>query len=54
MFSVTNTGHELAPVVHGDVRPTASGVMVLRRDQVLMTFLDLSLPLASQRPSGMR
>ena len=38
MFSVTNTGTNLRPLWTAKVRPMASGVMVLRRDQVLMTF----------------
>src|SRR4051812_29033108 len=38
MFSVTNTGTNLRPLCTANVRPTASGVMVERRDQVLMTF----------------
>ena len=41
MFSVTNTGTNLRPLCTANVRPTASGVIVLRRDQVLMTFFDL-------------
>src|SRR5580658_6073534 len=39
MFSVTNTGTNFRPLWTANVRPTASGVMVLRRDHVLMTFL---------------
>ena len=38
MFSVTNTGTNLRPLCTAKVRPTASGMMVERRDQVLMTF----------------
>src|SRR5579883_770995 len=39
MFSVTNTGTNLRPLCTAKVNPTASGVIVLRRDHVLMTFL---------------
>src|SRR6185312_9254455 len=39
MFSVTNTGTNLRPLWTAKVSPTASGMIVLRRDQVLMTFL---------------
>src|SRR5512146_2975716 len=38
MFSVTNTGTNLRPLCTANVRPTASGMIVERRDQVLMTF----------------
>src|SRR5215475_5711423 len=41
MFSVTNTGTNLRPLWTANVRPTASGTMVERRDQVLMTFFEL-------------
>src|SRR5262249_35415555 len=41
MFSVTNTGTNLRPLCTVSVRPTASGVMVERRDHVLMGVLDL-------------
>src|SRR5580693_996428 len=39
MFSVTNTGTNFRPLWTAKVSPTESGVIVLRRDQVLMTFL---------------
>src|SRR5690349_24705576 len=38
MFSVTYTGMNLFPLCTASVCPTKSGVMVLRRDQVLKTF----------------
>src|ERR1041384_8109611 len=38
MFSVTNTGTNLRPLWTANVRPTASGMIVERRDQVLITF----------------
>src|SRR5689334_5384201 len=41
MFSVTKTGTNLRPLCTAKVRPTASGTMVERRDQVLMTFFEL-------------
>src|SRR5580700_10203089 len=44
MFSVTNTGTNFRPLCTANVRPTASGVIVLRRDQVLMTFLLWAAP----------
>ena len=40
MFSVTNTGRNFRPLCTAKVRPTISGRMVERRDQVLMTFFD--------------
>src|SRR5262249_46174013 len=39
MFSVTNTGTNFRPLCTANVRPTASGAIVERRDQVRMTFL---------------
>lgn len=36
MFSVTNTGTNFRPLCTANVRPIASGTMVLRRDQVLI------------------
>src|SRR5512139_1828931 len=39
MFSVTKTGMNFRPLWTAKVYPTISGVMVDRRDQVLMTFL---------------
>src|SRR5689334_21663111 len=39
MFSVTNTGTNLRPLCTANVSPTDSGMMVERRDQVLMTLL---------------
>src|SRR5258708_19170719 len=39
MFSVTNTGTNFLPLCTANVRPTASGAMVERRDHVRMTFL---------------
>ena len=44
MFSVTNTGTNSLPLCTWKVSPTNSGVIIERRDQVLMTCL---LPLAS-------
>src|SRR6185369_17829556 len=41
MFSVTNTGTNFLPWCTAKVRLTISGSTVERRDQVLMTFLDL-------------
>ena len=41
MFSVTNTGTNLRPLCTANVSPTASGTIVERRDQVLMTFFEL-------------
>src|SRR6266487_6989452 len=41
MFSVTNTGLKTLPLWTVKVRPTKSGVMVERRDQVLIGVLDL-------------
>src|SRR5512137_3184402 len=43
MFSWTNTGTNFRPLCTAKVWPTKSGMMVLRRDQVLMT--DFLLPL---------
>src|SRR6266567_939349 len=40
MFSVTNTGMNFFPLCTAKVSPIKSGVMVERRDQVLMTFFD--------------
>ena len=53
MFSVTNTGTNLRPLCTAKVSPTSSGVIVERRDQVLMTFFDL-LALRRRRSSSMR
>src|SRR5512138_3739974 len=39
MFSVTNTGMNFLPLWTAKERPMKSGVMVERRDQVLMIFL---------------
>src|SRR3989304_2412168 len=39
MFSVTKTGMNFRPLCTANVYPTISGVMVERRDQVLMIFL---------------
>src|SRR5512138_865028 len=39
MFSVTNTGMNFLPLWTAKERPIKSGVMVERRDQVLMIFL---------------
>src|SRR5947207_1665978 len=36
MFSVTNTGLKIFPLCTVNVKPTKSGVMVERRDQVLI------------------
>src|ERR1700691_1369641 len=44
MFSVTNTGTNFRPLWTANVNPTASGVIVLRRDHVLMTFLLCAAP----------
>src|SRR6266404_2281467 len=41
MFSVTNTGLKILPLCTLKVRPTKSGVIIERRDQVLMGVLDL-------------
>src|SRR5271154_6084712 len=41
MFSVTNTGTNFRPLWTAKVSPTESGTMVERRDQVLITFLEL-------------
>src|SRR6266704_1859184 len=41
MFSVTNTGLNILPLWTVKVRPTKSGVIIERRDQVLMGSLDL-------------
>src|SRR4051794_8375281 len=40
MFSVMNTGTNLRPLCTAKVRPTISGMIVDRRDQVLSTFFD--------------
>ncbi len=40
MFSVTNTGTNLRPLCTANVTPSMSGMMVERRDQVLITFFD--------------
>src|SRR5205814_5021456 len=40
MFSVTNTGRNLRPLCTAKVSPTMSGMIVERRDQVLITFFD--------------
>src|SRR3990172_377343 len=42
MFSVTKTGMNFLPLWTANVKPTMSGVMVERLDQVLMTFLSFS------------
>ena len=39
MFSVTNTGTNFRPLCTAKVSPTASGRIVLRRDQVLIGVL---------------
>src|SRR3989304_4383034 len=39
MFSVTKTGMNFRPLWTAKVKPTMSGMMVDRLDQVLMTFL---------------
>src|SRR5437762_11639947 len=41
MFSVTNTGAKILPLCTLNVRPTKSGVIIERRDQVLIGVLDL-------------
>src|SRR6266581_7139278 len=41
MFSVTNTGLNILPLWTLNVRPTKSGVIIERRDQVLIGVLDL-------------
>src|SRR6266568_1392442 len=41
MFSVTNTGLKILPLWTVNVRPTKSGVIMERRDQVLIGVLDL-------------
>src|SRR2546423_13383848 len=41
MFSVTNTGLKILPLCTLNVRPTKSGVIIERRDQVLIGVLDL-------------
>src|SRR5688572_10438168 len=41
MLSVTKTGTNLRPLWTANVRPTASGTIVERRDQVLITFFEL-------------
>ena len=46
MFSVMNTGTCLRPSCTAIVWPSMSGVIIERRDQVLMTFL-LPLSLAA-------
>ena len=43
MFSVMYTGMNFFPLCTAIVWPTISGTTVDRRDQVLMTFLSLSL-----------
>src|SRR6267378_826215 len=40
MFSVTNTGLKILPLCTVKVRPTKSGVIIERRDQVLIGVLD--------------
>src|SRR5690606_25490542 len=47
MFSVTNTGTNFRPLCTANVRPTASGMIVERRDQVLIGFLSPELVVAS-------
>ena len=42
MFSVTNTGLNILPLCTLKVRPTKSGVIIERRDQVLIGVLDLA------------
>src|SRR5271165_5233131 len=42
MFSVTNTGLKTLPLCTLKVRPTKSGVIIERRDQVLIGALDLA------------
>src|SRR6185436_6600789 len=41
MFSVTKTGLKIFPLWTVKVRPTKSGVIIERRDQVLIGVLDL-------------
>src|SRR5438270_13911767 len=41
IFSVTNTGLKTLPLCTLKVRPTKSGVIIERRDQVLIGALDL-------------
>src|SRR5689334_14330645 len=41
MFSVTNTGLKILPLCTLKVSPTKSGVIIERRDQVLIGDLDL-------------
>ena len=54
MFSVTNTGLNTLPLCTLNVSPTKSGVIIDRRDQVLIGFLDfVSLP-SGFCPSGGR
>ena len=66
MFSVTNTGMNLRPLWTAMVMPTISGMIVERRDQVLMTvrfspcgsralifsarWVSMNGPLLSERP----
>ena len=40
MFSVTNTALKILPLCTLNVRPTKSGVIIERRDQVLIGVLD--------------
>src|SRR4030042_6293805 len=42
MFSVTKTGMNFLPLWTANVKPTMSGVMVDRLDQVWMTFLSFN------------
>src|SRR5882672_2412191 len=42
MFSVTNTGLNTFPLWTVNVSPTKSGVIIERRDQVLIGVLDLA------------
>ena len=51
MFSVTNTGLNTLPLCTVNVRPTNSGVMVERRDQVLIGYSGVIQPLAVSPPT---
>src|SRR5215471_9710030 len=42
IFSVTNTGLKILPLCTLKVRPTKSGVIIERRDQVLIGVLDFA------------
>src|SRR5690606_30224894 len=47
MFSVTKTGTNFRPLCTANVRPTATGVVVERRDHVLIGFLSPVLDVVS-------